>query len=212
MLAEKRTEAEGEVSGIKAEINEAVVATRASAAAELESVQASKARVEEILGIVGEEALVGTYSKNATAEGETADRWRWIAVGAICFTIAIGLWLVIASGQPGTDWDRFAAKLALAIPGGGVAAYAASQASEHRHSQREAEHVALQLAALKPYLNDLEDGVERDKLLIEIANRMFGHPRRDGRKDPASVDADSPSLTALATSLVQQASKQLDRP
>lgn len=207
LLAEKRTEAEVEISAIRDQVNEAASATSVQAKAELEKVMASKARVEEILGIVSEEALIGTYSKNAAAEGRTADLWRWIAVAAIGFTIAIGIWLVIAAGDSGTDWDRFAAKLALAIPGGGVAAYAASQASEHRHSQREAEHVALQLAALKPYLNDLGDGVERDKLLIEIANRMFGHPRRDGRKGGVSEGAETPSLAALAASLVQQQQK-----
>ena len=43
-----------------------------------------------------------------------------------------------------------------------------------KSAQRKAERMALQLKALKPYLNDIEDDTKRDELLAKIANRLFG--------------------------------------
>jgi hypothetical protein len=209
LLEEKREETAASVDAMRKQVAADASAAKAASEADVNAVSAAKLRVEEILGIVGEEALVGTYSKNATDEQKTADFFRWIAIGAIAITVGVGVWLVASAHTSGTDWDLFASKLVLGIPIGGVAAYAARQSSEHRHSQREAAHVALQLAALKPYLNDLDKVEERDQLLIEIAGRLFGHPRRDGKPDAAVVDAfaENPTLLAQLVPIVQAMSK-----
>jgi hypothetical protein len=207
VLEERREEMNVAVTALKKDTSEELSQTKSTVQSELAKVEDAKARVEAILGIVGEEALVGTYSKNADKDRREADKWRWIALVAVVVVVAVGVWIVVTAVRTGTDWDLFAAKALLALPVAGAAAYAAKQSSEHRHAQREAEHIALQLAALKPYLNDLEKSDDRDKLLGEIAHRLFGQPRRYHRKDDKPELGDSPGALNQVIALLQELTK-----
>ncbi|NIA26000.1 MAG: hypothetical protein GWP04_10600 [Gammaproteobacteria bacterium] len=207
MLEEKREEATAEVEAVRKESVQQLSETKTTVTNELAEVEAVKSRIETILGIVGEEALVGTYSKNADKDQREADRWRWLALAAVVAVVAIGIWMVIAAVRPGTEWDLFAAKALLALPVAGAAAYAAKQSSEHRYAQREAEHIALQLAALKPYLNDLEQATDRDRLLGEIAHRLFGQPRRYPGENATPEFGDGPGTLNQVMALLQQLAK-----
>ncbi len=209
LLVEVRGEHASTLKELEENVSAESESAQAALAEDLEASSAARARVEDILDIVAETALIGSYSKSAGEEKDAANMWRWIAVVAVAVTVIIGGWLVQSARGDGTDWDLFFAKLAVALPVAGVAAYAARQSSEHRHAQREAQHVALQLAALKPYLNDLEKVDERDQLLGEIGRRLFGQPRRDGKHDDglAGLVADNPSLLGQLLPLLQQVPK-----
>lgn len=209
LLEEKRTETSAAVDRMRVSLAEELDKAKEQVADDLEIVEGHKERVEEILNLVGEEALVGTYSKNADSEKKSADIWRIVSVVALLLTAGAGIWLVAtAKGSGSFQWDEFLSKLVLAIPAGGLAAYAARQSSEHRHAQREVAHMALQLAALKPYLHDLNEPADRDKLLIEIARRLFGQPRSESKADD-TIDAlaDGPTAAALIIKLIQAAAK-----
>ena len=207
LLEEKRDEVTTATDAMKKDITKEVSQTKKATQSELEAVQEAKGRVESILGIVGEEALVGTYSRNADKDRREADKWRWIALTSVAAVAAVGIWIVVSAVAPGADWLTLAAKLALALPIAGAAAYSARQSSEHRHAQREAEHIALQLAALRPYLNDLAEANQRDALLAEIAQRLFGQPRRDGRRLDAHELGDSPGSLNQVIALLQELHK-----
>lgn len=92
------------------------------------------------------------------------------------------------------------------------AAYAARQSSEHRQAQRQAEQMALQLAALKPYLDDMRDEAKRDELLAVIAQKLFGQATpvkttitRKEKRD----DTDTMALLAQAMTLIQTMTKSI---
>jgi len=207
LLEEKREEVATATEAMKKDIAKQVAHTKAATQSEVQAIEEAKTRVEEILGIVGEEALVGTYSRNADKDRREANRWRWIALAAVAATAGVGIWIVVSAAAPGMHWDLVVAKLALALPIAGAAAYAARQSSEHRHSQREAEHIALQLAALRPYLNDLAEAGQRDQLLAAIAQRLFGQPRRDGRVSGTPELGDSPNTLNQVVALLQELAK-----
>ena len=110
---------------------------------------------------------------------------------------------MVAAGKT-THWDLLAAKAFLGLIVAGVAAYAATQSAEHRTSQRDAEHVAVQLAALKPYLSDLSQESERDRLLVAIAQKLFGQPRvSQDNGDLSKLVAENPSLLSALLAAVQ---------
>ena len=205
LLEAKRTEATEAVEAIETSSAEKADRLTEVQQGHVSAAQAAKERVEEILGIVSEEALVGAYSKNAAEEKEQADRWRWIAIALVLASVAIGVWIVASSADDGTDWDQFAAKTVLALPIAAAAAYAAKQSGEHRHVQREGEHMALQLAALGPYLNDLAGPDSRDELLSDIARKIFGQPRRDG--GAGSDSGDAPTTISQMTSFIEELGK-----
>lgn len=206
LLDEKRQETAAAVADLRDQIAVEIKATKERSATDIAQIEQAKSRIEEILGIVGEEALVGTYSKNADKDRGAANGWRWGAVAAIVVSVGIGIWLVAEAHGGNASWQSLAAKAVLVAPIGGVAAYAARQSSEHRHSQREAEHVALQLTALKPYLSDLAEPDKRDQLLSEIALRLFGRPRAlkgDGESLETSL-ADNPTLVGQLLAVLQE--------
>lgn len=173
LVTDKQKELEASLDTFKQDTGTAVEAIRKNVEDDEKAAAASKARVEEILNIVGEEALVGDYSKNAKEEQTAADTWRIYAALSVLSAIAVAIWLAITVSNT-TAWQHVVAKIVVVLSFGGLAGYAAQQSSEHRTAQRKAERMALQLKALKPYLNDIEDSTKRDELLAKIADRLFG--------------------------------------
>lgn len=133
--------------------------------------------IDTLVGLVSEKALIGDYSLRAGADSTAADFWRWAAVVLGIAAAVVGVVLLATHHTSGsTDWEAVTLKALVVVAISGIAAYAVRQSTEHRHAQRENEHVALQLAAIKPYVAGLDD-VERQALLAEVARRLFGQPR-----------------------------------
>ena len=168
LLAEARESLDQSTKGMLSDTRGAVEAMTADMADHVESAEARTQKIEELFEIAAETTLIGNYTRNANRERKTADVWRWIAVFAATMAVAVGAWAAVVAAHNRPDWDLLAAKGVLVTAVAAVAAYAASQSSEHRGSQRDAEHVAVQLAALKPYLSDVADVGERDRLLVDI--------------------------------------------
>lgn len=59
--------------------------------------------------------------------------------------------------------------------------------------------MALQLATLGPYLDDIEEEGAKDELLKQIAAKIFGQPRREGAdwRGVGETPATAPQLIAL---------------
>lgn len=152
----------------------------------------ARKRVEEIEGMIGEKALIGDYSKNAATERKTADYWRYGAVVSILAAIVIASRFAINVSSE-TTWQFVVAKTLIVLSLGGLAGYAGRQSSEHRTAQRNAERMALQLKAIKPYLLDMDDKIERDKLLVSIADKLFGNSQQP---ITAGKKGDNPVVTA----------------
>jgi len=194
------------VDKMSVDVKEAAGEIKKSIQADEAASNEAKLRIERLLGIVGEEALIGSYSKSANEDEKQANFWRWVTVGSILIAIlaaaGAALSIVNQSAVVEPNWYHLAAKTLLTFSFGGLAAYAGRQSGEHRRAQRDAKHMATQLAAVKPYLDDMDDPVKRDDLLREIAMKLFGQPaehRPAVRKKGASKSDDSALLSeALA--------------
>lgn len=210
LLAESRTALEASTEKLQAQMKAVVDKIEVDMRVHVDDAGLNRGKVEEIYNIVGKTALLGSYATNAERERTEAAKWRRVAIAAAVVAIVIGLWAAIVAADAGSDWDMLVAKVVLGSGVAAVAAYAARQSAEHRNTQRDAEHVAVQLAAIKPYLNDLEDPTERDKLLIEVAQRLFGQARipSNSSEDLSKLLSDDPSLLTAIVTAVQAASKK----
>lgn len=132
----------------------------------------AKNRAEKLLGIVSQDALISDYSKNAKREWISSLVWQIIAAGAIIAAIIVAGFLAHEAGSD-MAWQKLVAKLTIVAASGGLATYAAKQATEHREAQRQSEHMSLQLSAVRPYLEDISES-QRDTLLIKLAENFFG--------------------------------------
>lgn len=137
--------------------------------------EASNQRINTILGIVADKGLVGQYSLTAARERKSVGRWRiaagLVAIGAIAVAFQAARH---ASDVNDGSWRPLIAKLAVTAVVAGLAAYCGSVANDHRRAEQTAERTALQLAAIKPYLQDIADVELRDQVMVSTASRMFG--------------------------------------
>ena len=90
-----------------------------------------------------------------------------LAAVAVC-------WVVFSAGGKSFDWRvalfRTGVGAALAIP----AWYCAKESHSHRRSQRRNKRIQLELEAIEPYLERLDDELLRKEILKEKVNDYFG--------------------------------------
>ncbi|MCR1785405.1 hypothetical protein KVF89_22890 [Nocardioides carbamazepini] len=113
-------------------------------------------------------AVAGEYGEWASHQARAAFRWTILAV-----MIGIGTvtGLIIAITSATDDTLQFTLyKTSISIVGLIVAGYAAKQASEHRREERTAKRLALDLAALGPFLEQVNDA---EDLRLAVAKRVF---------------------------------------
>ena len=138
---------------------------------------AKKEEVDGIVGLISEEALVGSYESEAKHERKQANTLRLVSIVSVVASVAMGLSLFWGINTTDVGWAYLLTRIVLLAPLGAVAAYTAKQSSEHRHAERDSRHLGLQLKAFGPYLQHLPDQTKRDELVKEIAERIFGQPR-----------------------------------
>lgn len=178
LMALKQTELETTLDGLAEKTNEKSEAIKKAAEKDAKATEDAKNRAEKILGIVSQDALISDYSENAKREWISSLVWQIVATGSIIAAIVVAGFLAHEAGSD-MAWQKLIAKLAIVAASGGLATYAAKQATEHRQAQRHSEHMSLQLSAVRPYLEDVTDKAQRDALLIKLADKFFSEKRTD---------------------------------
>lgn len=113
-------------------------------------------------------AIAGDYGTWASHQARAA---FWWTVATVVIGLGTVLGLILAIHSVSKDSIQFTVyKTSISVVGLIVAGYAARQASEHRKEERTAKRLALDLAALEPFLGNVEDP---EALRTEIARRVF---------------------------------------
>ena len=170
-------------------------AIKKAAEKDAKATEDAKNRAEKLLGIVSQDALISDYSKNAKREWWSSLVWQVVAAGSIITAIVVAGFLAHEAGSD-MAWQKLVAKLAIVAASGGLATYAAKQATEHRQAQRQSEHMSLQLSAVRPYLEDVADKEQRDALLIKLADKFFSEKKTDQPKKKTAKDKGEELISA----------------
>ncbi len=194
LLSEKQKELEESLDKLEEKTQQSITEIHEKVQADELAISDAKERAEKMLEIIGDEALTGDYSKNAKQEYDAANTWRVVATLSIAGAIITAI-LLAASVNDTTSWQHVLSKVVIVASFGGLAGYTAKQSSEHRTAQRNAERMALQLTAIKPYLSDVDEKVKRDELLVKIADRLFGKNELVATSSKSKTN-DNPVLTA----------------
>lgn len=208
LVVDKQKELNESVEQMSASTESALTQVRKKVQADEKAAEEAKIRIEEILGIVGEDALISDYAQTKQDEQKAADLWRWITIGALAAAVILAICFAFTV-DASTAWQKIVTKAFIVLSLGGIAGYAGKQSGEHRSAQREAESMALQLKALKPYLYDLDNATKRDDLLVKIANRVFGQSHRETKltkrqKDIIDESVPTPQLLDVILELVKK--------
>lgn len=204
-LEEQRTQGTTAISALEKTTKTSIANAETDVAAALANIEEQKALAEEIVGIISDEALIGEPSKRAAEDKKAA---FWWSVGAVVFGAVAAVLAVVSifghsSSDNDTDWVGFALRALAVLAIGGLGAYAAREASEHRRSQRELDHLAVQLAAIKPFLRDMTE-TNRDEVMKGVAAKLFGPRLVDPLKgDDVDLPAGTAQLMQLLLKLLQ---------
>ena len=165
----------------------------------LEELDKNQQKSREILGIVGEEAVTTEFATSALSEGKSANRYRWASIFAM--TVAVGLlgWLVYDISNSGFSWEVALVRVMIAAILFVPATYMARESSSHRTKEAHYRRMALELSALAPFIQELDEE-DRKQKIKEMTDRYFGQEFPDA--DDNSINLD---LLSQAASIIKKA-------
>lgn len=138
------------------------------AAALIAELQAKRDQAAALLKATADDVISGNYREWATKQGKTASNWNIVTISIGLLTVGALVWVVLGASNDSVQF--LVSKSSVGIIGLIVAGYAARQAAEHRAEERTANRLALDLAALDPFLENVS---EPEKIRTEIAKRVF---------------------------------------
>jgi len=173
--ADQQKKLDDQVKALSSEAKSSVDEIKSQASIDLAGIKEDREEVERILQLVGEESLIGNFSIGSNEDKKDANRWRIVTFVLLIAAVVVGIWIV---------WDPFLAptpvlaigKIIIASTLTGISTYTARQSGEHRRSQRNSASMALQLAAIKPYIMSMNDDDKKDDLMTMVALKLFGKP------------------------------------
>lgn len=160
---------EAQAADISEGAQEALDAQSAAAATVLQKLQEYQEQAATLVDTTSRHAITGEYGTWASLQATAAFRWT-IATVVIGLGTVGGLIVALTSSAPKDSIQFTLYKTSIGIVGLIVAGYTARQAAEHRKEERTAKRLALDLAALEPFLEQVEDPA---KLRSEVAQRVF---------------------------------------
>ncbi len=156
----------------------------------IREVEEHKARIEQLVGVIGNLGVTSGYLTTANHARKTMWLWQAITVAAMAGLVFFAYrTLGLLEDSNGTfHWGMFAGRVFLLASLGVLAAYAASQADKFFEMERRNRKLALELEAIGPYLAPLSQE-EQDKFRIQMGDRTFGQDDLPGTttKSPASL-------------------------
>lgn len=143
----------------------------------LDSLAANAKRGEKLVKLVGDQAVGEGYARFAGKEMWAHRLWNLVGVLA-------GIAVVIYLGWEFRELNQVTlqtaiVRVALSVPGLGIAAYAFQQASRRHKQSVEARYRALDLLALGPFTNEM-DAEQQTMLRVTLGQRLFASNQQDG--------------------------------
>jgi len=155
----------------------------------LDEVNKHRSDVEKLVGVIGSLGVTSGYQTTANRARKSMWFWQGITVAAMCGVIYFAYHAFLPSVQGEFKWESFAARVFLTVTVGVLAAYAGAQADRFFHIEKSNRKLALELAAIDPFIALLPLD-EQYKFKLEIGRRSFAQDETapaKGDKSPATT-------------------------
>jgi len=152
-------------------------------------IEARKKEVEELVGIVGNTAVTSGYATSAQRAHTSARIWSAIAVATMIGFIGVALFEFIPAVGASFSWSALTGRVFVSLTVGVLAAYCGKQAARYQCAFRRNEKMALELAAIGPFLAPLPTEKQHE-FRLAIGDRSFG-------REEASEGANENSSTLM---------------
>jgi hypothetical protein len=156
----------------------------------LEAVNARRSEVETLVGVIGSLGVTSGYKKTADNAQKSMWAWQLITVLSLIALILFAWFAFVPALKGDFHWSSFAARIVLTVTVGVLAAYSGTQADRFFHMEKQNRRLALELAAIDPFiaLLPVED---QNKFKLEVARRTFAQEN----SDEATLAGKSPATT-----------------
>lgn len=173
--SERSTAQEGRMVALETRAAEARSAETAAAEDVLTQLREYEDQAKAVIDSTSRHAVSGEYGTWSAHQARAA---FWWTIAAVLIGAGTVLGLIIALSSAKDDTVQFVIyKVSIGLLAAAVAGYAAKQASEHRVQERRFKRLALDVAALEPFLATLDDATAiRD----EFAKRVFAPDEASG--------------------------------
>lgn len=168
----------------------------------LKDVQKHREDVEKLVGVIGELGITSGYQTQAVKSRNQMWFWQGMSVASMVTLIVIGFRVFLPAILGEFRWEGVVARLFLTITIGVLAAYSVSQADRFFQMEKYNRKLALELAAIDPFIAFLPQD-EKDKFKLEMARKTFA------QEDPVAA-AKSPATTLDLVSNSKQVQQLLD--
>jgi hypothetical protein len=155
----------------------------------LDEVNKHRSDIEKLVGVIGSLGVTSGYQTAANRARISMWIWQGITVAAMCGLIYFAYHAFLPSVQGEFRWESFAARVFLTVTVGVLAAYAGAQADRFFHIEKSNRKLALELAAIDPFIALLPLD-EQYKFKLEVGRRSFAQdetPLAKGDKSPATT-------------------------
>lgn len=183
---------------------------RASAVRLNEELQDSVDKAKDAAGEIGNASLSSHFATYADDEVKAANGFRKAALTG--FVVALAFALLFGNGKDGwllafqNDWTALAFKVAGALGIGGISAYLARQAGQHRRMSNWARSMAVQLQSFPAFIEPLAYEQQADMYQM-LARRVFTAPP-EKNVDASEDSVGAAQLLDLVTNLVKRSGSQ----
>jgi hypothetical protein len=154
----------------------------------LEDVDRHRVDVEKLVGMIGSLGVTSGYQRTANIARRSMWIWQGVAVLALVAVIWFAYHAFLPTMQGDFRWGAFATRVFLTITVGVLAAYAVSQADRFFHMEIKNRKLALELAAIDPFIALLPSD-EQFKFKLEVGRRTFAQDESPNAVKPEKSPA-----------------------
>jgi len=136
-------------------------------------IETQKSKVEELVGVIGNLGVTSGYQRAATASWIAVVIWQVVAFVGFCGAAWFAYDVLRPAITDNIKWESMLGKIILSVAVTALPTYAARQAEKFFMEAKYNRRLALELAAIGPYLVGLPDS-EQHNFKIELGKRAFG--------------------------------------
>lgn len=173
------------------------------AEAMIETMNAQRTQVEELVGVITDTGLATGYQAVAQQEGKSMRLWRKITVGSMISLIIAAGFIVYETYFTSKEFNlgSFSSRIFVALSIGTLVAYSVRQTSLHGQAERTNRRMALELKAIHPYLVGFKEE-DQHAIKRELVAKFFG------REEVAATKEELPTGTLDIIKMVLESAQQ----
>jgi len=171
------------------------------------AIENKKAEAAKLLNIVGQITATGHYHTNANDEKDSANTWRKISFSLMLLTLAIilipSVIAIFKDVAQITEQSFWLSTLYRALSCSFIlvpALYASNESNKHRAQEVKNREFEIQISAVDPYLELIDDKALKNIVKTDLARKFFGNLEKSEKKSKWGKK-DLKSLTELLESI-----------